>query len=403
MTRKPHISRLVSRATKAMLMGLAMSACSIEPPLHTVDPAVDIDPPTIDLDLTVLWDYLFRYDTEYDWQSEWIYGWDEKDRELFGPLGYTEPNVYELRRYFTHDTPYGPHSAPLKHKIEGLTLHTMFDFGYWDLLSWNDIQTPDGVQSVRIDESSTYEYVTASTGNTMNPARYNAPAYTRSFYQPEELFSCYEQAVSVKRDLEGFVYDEERGVWVKKLEMELQPLTYIYLPQIILHHNHRNGRVITAVDGNSDLSGMARTVNMNTGVTGEDAITVYANNRMKQGLLTRTGEEVDVIGGKVMTFGIPKINPAKLDTRGGYKDSYTKVQEIDRNNRHYLDVTVIFNNGMDSTLVFDVTPQVRKLFRGGVITVELDMDTVPVPRRPGGSSFDAVVKDFDEEQWEFDM
>ena len=403
MTRKPKFSHLVSRALAGLLMGLALSACSIEPPLHTVDPSVDIDPPTIDLDLEVIWNYLFRYDTEYDWQSEWVYGWDEKDRELFGPLGYTEPNAFELRRYFTHDTPYGPHSAPLKHRIEGLTLHTMFDFGYWDLLSWNDIQTPDGVQSVRIDESSTYEYVTASTGNTMNPARYNAPAYTRSFYQPEELFSCYEQAVSVKRDLEGFVFDEKRGVWVKKLEMELQPLTYIYLPQLILHHNHRNGRIITAVDGNSDLSGMARTVNMNTGVTGEDAITVYANNRMKQDLLTRTGEEVDVIGGKVMTFGIPKLNPAKLDTRSGYKDSYTKVQETDRNNRHYLDVTVIFNNGMDSTLVFDVTQQVRKLFRGGVITVELDMDTVPVPRRPGGSSFDAVVKDFDEEQWEFDM
>ena len=62
-----------------------------------------------------------------------------------------------------------------------------------------------------------------------------------------------------------------------------------------------------------------------------------------------------------------------------------------------------FNNGKDSTFVFDVTDQVRKLFRGGVITIDLDMDTVPVPSRPGGSGFDAVVKDFEEKQWEFDM
>ena len=42
---------------------------------------------------------------------------------------------------------------------------------------------------------------------------------------------------------------------------------------------------------------------------------------------------------------------------------------------------------MDSTLVFDVTDQVRKRYRGGVITVELNMDTVPIPTRSGGSGF----------------
>ena len=51
---------------------------------------------------------------------------------------------------------------------------------------------------------------------------------------------------------------------------------------------------------------------------------------------------------------------------------------------------------MDSTFVFDVTEQVRRRWRGGVITVELDMDTVPMPTRKGGSAFDAVVKDFED-------
>ena len=62
-----------------------------------------------------------------------------------------------------------------------------------------------------------------------------------------------------------------------------------------------------------------------------------------------------------------------------------------------------FYNGKDSTLVFDVTDQVRRLFRGGVITIDVDMDHVPTPNRKGGSGFDAVVKDYDEEEWEFDM
>jgi hypothetical protein len=55
-----------------------------------------------------------------------------------------------------------------------------------------------------------------------------------------------------------------------------------------------------------------------------------------------------------------------------------------------------FNNGMDSTFVFDVTKQVKERYKGGVITVELDMDTVPIPQRSGGSGFKAVVKDFED-------
>ena len=63
-----------------------------------------------------------------------------------------------------------------------------------------------------------------------------------------------------------------------------------------------------------------------------------------------------------------------------------------------------FNNGMDSTFVFDVTQQVRERYKGGVITVELDVDTIPIPQRSGGSGFNAVVKDFEDGgTWEFDM
>jgi len=73
-----------------------------------------------------------------------------------------------------------------------------------------------------------------------------------------------------------------------------------------------------------------------------------------------------------------------------------RPEQVIDDNKHYMDVTMWFNNGVDSTFVFDVTDQVRKRFKGGVLTVELDMDTIPVPRRPGGSAFDAVVKDYED-------
>ena len=62
------------------------------------------------------------------------------------------------------------------------------------------------------------------------------------------------------------------------------------------------------------------------------------------------------------------------------------------------------NNGMDSTFVFDVTDQVRERYKGGVITVELNVDDVPIPKRSGGSGFNAVVKETEDGgTWEFEM
>lgn len=379
-------------------------SCEREPMLHLHKGGTDIlvELPDIDLELQLLWDYLFSYDVEYDWQNEWLYGWDETDNELFGPLGYPEPTDFNIRRYFTNDVQFGQHTAPYKHYITGKMLSAQYDFGFWDILAWNEIHTSDGVQSVRIDETATYDYVTAYTGQTMMAARYNAPRYTRAFYQPEALFAGYESGIGISKNFDGFTFDEDRKIWVRKLNMTLQPVTYIYLPQIILHNNNRDHRIVTAIDGNANLSGMSRSVNLNTGVTGPDAITVNFNMRMKFDRNGRSNDKVDIIGGKVLTFGIINLNPHKLNTRA-YAESMQKVMAADKNNRHYLDVKMQFYNGKDSTLVFDVTNQVRRLFRGGVITVELDMDTVPIPQRSGGSGFDAVVKDYEEKQWEFDM
>lgn len=387
-----------------VIISIFTISCEREPMLHLHKGGTDIlvELPDIDLELQLLWDYLFSYDVEYDWQKEWLYGWDETDNELFGPLGYPEPTDFNIRRYFTNDVQFGQHTAPYKHYITGKTLSAQYDFGFWDILAWNEIHTSDGVQSVRIDETATYDYVTAYTGQTMMPARYNAPRYTRAFYQPEALFAGYESGIEINKNFDGFTFDEDRKIWVRKLNMMLQPVTYIYLPQIILHNNNRDHRIVTAIDGNADLSGMSRSVNLNTGVTGPDAITVNFNMRMKFDRNGRSNDKVDIIGGKVLTFGIINLNPHKLNTRA-YAESMDKVMAADKNNRHYLDVKMQFYNGKDSTLVFDVTNQVRRLFRGGVITVELDMDTVPIPQRSGGSGFDAVVKDYEEKQWEFDM
>lgn len=376
-----------------LLALLAFSSCYRKPDLHLYWPEIEMQFPVVDLDLETYWDYEMNLGIDYDWRAEWYYGWDDEDRRLFGELGYTEPSKFHLRRYYTGHVAGGHRLKRLEVFIEGKHYRDSYDWGFWDILAWNNVETLDGIQSLRIDESNNYdEDITASTGQTMNNSRYHAPRYQNSFYEPEQLFSALESAIDINEDLRGFVYNEEENLWIRNLRLLLEPITYIYLPQVILHHN--NGRISQIHEGRNllapaNLSGLARSTSLNTGVTGKDAIAVSFNMRQKFDMDFKDGEKVDIIGGRMMTFGICGQNANRVSRAD-------EVNEIDPQH-HYLDVTLHFSQvDMDSTLVFDVTDQVRQRYKGGVITVELDMDTVPNPNHDHGSGFDAVVKDFEE-------
>lgn len=382
----------VTRTAIVLAVFSLLVCCIRDPELHLFDGGeIDTDLPLVDIDLDTYWDYDFEteYDVAVSWESEWFYGWDEEDVRIFGQLGYTEPSTLQLRRYFTGSEPYTSHTSVLSHTITGHSFRANYNWGFWDILTWNDIYTPDGVQSLIFDEQTSLDSVIAYTNQSMFHTRYNSPEFTHSFYQPEELFSAYEQGIEINRDLRGFEFDPIRNVYVKKLNMTLEPITYIYLTQVIIHNNHNR---ITGTDGQGNLSGFGRTTVLNNGIAGPDVITVYFNNRFKANC-KRDVEYVDIVGGRMLTFGIVGQNMNRIKNRSEVLD---KVP-------HYLDVTLLFNNGMDSTFVFDVTEQVRSHWRGGVITVDLDMDTVRIPTRKGGSAFDAVVKEFEEETHEIEM
>lgn len=371
-----------ARMYACVMAMLVLAGCVREPLLHLPGDPRDIEIPVVDLRLEAYWDYELEYGVTYDWRAEWIYGWDEIDTHLFGEIGYTEPTVFDIRRYYTHRIPYSPHTSVLAATVKGTTFHGEFDFGFWDILVWSKDEPLYGeVPSMNINES--LDSVTAYTNSSTRAARYQAPRYTRAFYQTEQLFSAYSQAVEINEQLDGFVYDAERNVWVKKLNMLLEPITYIYLTQVILHHNRNK---IIGIDGAADLSAMAKSTNVNTGVSEDIPITVTYNSRYKPSIELESGEVVAVAGGRLMTFGIPGQNGNRIK----------HISEVKDTEHHYMDLNMIFNNGVDSTFVFDVTDQVRKRWKGGVITVELDMDTIPVPRRSGGSAFNAVVKDYED-------
>lgn len=366
------------------LAPVSFSSCEREPVLHLHrDNHINIDLPIVQLDLSVYW----QYDIDYSWEAEWYYGWDSLDKDIFGDsIGYIPPSVFNIRRYFLGNNSAAPHSSVLKNQISGTSFTANYEPGWYDFLVWNEVNSLDGAQALHFDETTTLDYVTAYTNITSAAALSKSAAamkYPNAFNQPEALFSAYKQGISITNNIEDYdYYDPVKGIYYKIIDMTLVPVTYIYLTQLIIHNNR--GRV-SGVTGNADLSGMARSCNVNTGVAGEDAITVHYNCRFKNNCNMK-GESVDIAGGRVMTFGICNINPNRI----------VKAAEIRDGARHYLGIPVIFNNATDSTLVFDVTDQVRQRYKGGVITVELDMDTVPLPSRKGGSGFDAVVKDFED-------
>lgn len=422
------------RALTLGALSITLAGCSIEPPLHLHED-IEVALPEVDLELEVLWDYVISYEQQiYDYKAYWVYDWDEYDEKIFGPIGYREPDVFNFYAYYTGWNRAGQHlTAPVRHLIYGNSFTGQYNFGFYDFLIWNEVDETDGAQNTHFEEVG-YDYVRAYTNPSMNSSQH--PGYfPTAVNQPEDLFAVYNRGVDIPDPGEdysqhGFVWNEERQKWVKVLESALTPLTYIYLTQVILVNNQ--GRV-TAVDGYANLTGMAYETNVNTHVTGPDPVSVHYKSRMKKhsetgytfsgtfpnDLATFVGptdpvtkqpvkttynnEPVDIIGGKVLTFGMCNLNPGGFDSRATYAESVQRIKEIDQT-PHYIEVPLQFYNGQQAVYSFDVSDQVRTLFKGGVLTVVIDVGSLTIPSSSSSNNgFNAEVKDWDKETHIIDM
>ena len=166
------------RAFAALIYGPSIlvlffqTACSPEPPLHLYD-SVPNETQLVfaELELDAYWDYEIENGVRYDWRAEWYYGWNEEDERIFGPIGYTLPNVFNIRRYFTGDIPNAPHTRVQQHNITGTLFQGLFNYGYWDMLVFNDVQIRDGAQSLIFDEQTTLDSITVRTNGKVEMTR----------------------------------------------------------------------------------------------------------------------------------------------------------------------------------------------------------------------------------------
>lgn len=409
MRHHPFFSILTSLSSLFLLRGL--SSCEPEPELHLHDGIeVALEMPIVTATIDQLWQYDLSYidgkPHTYNWKSEWVYGWDQIDEHDYGPIGYKTPDQYQVRRYYQGSDWNLPHQRVRTDVCLGQVFRANYNFGYYDMLLWNEPQPIDGIESNHFDETS-LDSVVCYTNSTIGSSRNPAAAELKGYFAPDELFSSYKRGVFISRDASDYdLYDEENDVFYKLVDFEMQPRTYIFLTQVIIHNNRDR---TTNTGGEAGLSGMARTATLNSGQSGSDPIAVTYTTRMKRNVRLASGEVVDVIGGRVVSFGICGIRPNELSSPlqvPGYVQAISSgrygqragvsAQSQGSYRHHYMDINFVFHNGMDSTLVFDVTDKVMERFRGGVITFEVDMDTIPIPTRGGGSGFSASVGDYED-------
>lgn len=368
-----------------------MTSC-IEPPLHLPGEEVEIQVNTEVTTLEMVWS------VSAEWKTDWHFGWDADDEIRWGSPEYPKPDVFDVRRFYTGNVPYGPHKADAtdKFSVNSSTFRKQYLFGYYDMLIWNDIQDEDGVVHVVVDESDienttahlTREYKVNLRGEADDPGE------TYLYNQPEIMYSSYPRAIHISDDIKEYdYYNKEENVWVKHVNCVLQPIVYIYLVQVIIYNNDNT---VDGVTGEGALSGLAISTSVNTGHTSEQSCTELLNTHMKKGL-TVNGKKADIIGTKLTTFGLCGMKGLSEMT-----DSLSTVYEgTCPDNKNYLYIEMKMSNGKRQTMRFDITDQMKQKCRGGVITIEIDNKVTPIPdpdpESGTGTVFDPVIEDYEDE------
>lgn len=388
----------------AMFVSMTFVSCEIEPPLYLPAQDVRLERAALDLKVDAVWENPY-------WESEFLYGWTAADISNYGPVIYESPYDYAVRIYFKGEQPNGEHiSFNPATMEEGNYFRSVFVYGYHDVLAFSNIYTPDNTQSVIISENLQSVHATVSRNSTTS-AFSNVLAYhlgmTPSiiYNQPDIFFSAYLQDLHVTADPADYDYfDDVKKCWVKKVDMPSGPLVYIYLVQVVLRNN--DGR-ITGINNGMALSGVTDYINVNTGFTSNRMSSVH----MDMGALRKKvvdagylathhsgfnskctlGETVDVVGGRLTTYGLCGMQGFLQNRSSHYSGQYP-------DNQNLLAIDFNFKNGIDSMVVVDVSSQMKRTCHGGVLTIELDAKDIPIPHNPtppsGGSGFDPWIENY---------
>jgi hypothetical protein len=346
--------------------------------------------PQVDTDIDVAWD------VHTDVQVKYHFGWDETDAALWDSLEYPMPKLIEVRRYYTGENPDGAIVGKDGFTIDTPSFRKYFQFGYYNILFWSDVDFKGESPNVQIDESNPNNVIAYTNGSKgFNGRSENDDAIIGLHDQPEMMYGAYPKDVHISENLNDYEYDAENNVYIKHIEAILKPLVYMYLVQIVLHNNES---IVQDVDGNAAITSLARGTIVNTGHTLDDACMVYMPTRMKKGIKI-DGEEVDIVGGRLNTFGL-----CDMERYDSNKGTTYQGGRSDLHNYIYFDLTLA--DGTVKTYRRDITDQMKKQAYGGIITIDIDcMQLEPEYQSElkMESLFLPTIEDYKEVIWHFEI
>ncbi|WP_297059751.1 DUF5119 domain-containing protein [uncultured Duncaniella sp.] len=218
------------------------------------------------------------------------------------------------------------------------------------------------------------EYIVISDVGKLPSARASTTGRSRSSLTKITELHPDERTINPPDVLFASFVEEAPEVGVhqlKPLRVNMQPLVYTY----IIRYEFEHGKEHVAL-ARGALAGMAESVYLRDGVTSEESATLLYDC-----VMTDYGAMA-----KVRSFGIP-----------GFPDEYYGRAPRTGNGHIYtLNLEVRLTNGNIKELTFDVTPQLERQPRGGVITVR--GIRVEDSENQSDSGFDVTVEDWGEHE-----
>lgn len=374
-----HIAPL---ALVMMIFMTAFTGCERKPLYLAQRGTLNVDVSVYNIQLDLLWGV--------DWKTEWQYMWDES---LHGPLGYSEPsgvraNVFSLTES-NERFKYTTRNLPKSGGRVNLTTRQSYDMVFFN----NDTE----YILFYSDDANDYLYATTRSNSKT--------AYTRAYAhynQPDQLFGTFLQDLYVTDDPDAYtIHYDANGYpyYLYNITASLTPYTFIYLCQVmLLNNNDEEGKRIIGCNGIS-ADGLAGGVDLFTRVTDslnlvaitqEDVKPIQTNRPLR--LPDGTQTEGDIFAARIMTWGIPGIDPLeKIMAR-------TVVQPQDSIE---VGIGLTLRNGNVHSIQRNITELIKRKPAGGIITIVIDTAEIPdsiigEKPKPGGG-FDASVDNWENE------
>lgn len=291
---------------------------------------------SVQVNLTATWEQEWERSYQTDWQSVWNPAWPQRYDDLRPDV----PTGIRARIYTGGTAENEGNLSP-----EGGRLY--MNEGTHDLLFYNN-----DTEYIVFNDIAALASASATTRSLTRGAFEALHAGERTVNQPDMLYGAYMEE-----------YTAEKTLAPTELPVTLRPLVYTYM----IRYEFESGQQYVAL-ARGALAGMAETVYLNDGHTGETAATVMFDCTLED-----YGAEA-----LVQSFGVPDY-PGEHYGRNGTDGR-----------RYSLNLEVRMVNGKFKTFEFDVTDQVKGQPRGGVIVVS-GLSISNDEGLEGGGSFDVDV------------